>query len=223
MLSGRTTKSEPLHKITTVAVNHHQVRNAVLRDSEAMEICIKRPKAPEICRTQVIDLRLIKAGEEGCSFMRRVKNGDRTAAHFKLRGRRRKRTYQESTRHETRNLKKKKEVRQIHREEKERNKGKDSSPRSVIMGVVGRTETGIEGTTKTNAVNTAKIDAEDTAGMGAVGAVGVAAADTLTFAASPGPSKGFANERNGHTNKRGKVNLAKKKKRRGGGEESTYP
>ena len=117
MLSGRTTKSEPLHKITTVAVNHHQVRNAVLEDSEAMEICIRRPRAPEICRTQVIDLGLIKAGEEGCSFIHRVRNGDRIAAHFKLRRRRRKRTYQESTRHETRNLKKEEKERQIHGEE----------------------------------------------------------------------------------------------------------
>ena len=99
---------EPLHKITTVAVNHHQVRNAVLGDSEAMEICIRRPRAPEICRTQVIDLRLIKAGKKGCNFIRRVRNGDRTAAHFKLRRHRRKWTCQESTRHEMRNLGKKK-------------------------------------------------------------------------------------------------------------------
>ena len=84
MLSGRTTKSEPLHKITTVAVNHHQVRNAVLRDSKAMEICIRRPRAPEICRSQVINLRLIKAGEEGYSFIRRVRDGGRIAAHLKL-------------------------------------------------------------------------------------------------------------------------------------------
>ena len=90
------------------------------------------------------------------------------------------------------------------------------------MGVVGRTETSIEGTAKTNAVNTAETDAEVTAGMGVVGAAGVAAPDTPTFAVSPGPSKGSANERNGHTNKRGKVNLAKKK-RGGGGKESTYP
>ena len=104
MLFGKMTMAESLHKITMIAVNHHEVRNAVLGDSEAMEIRIKRPRAPEICRTQVIDLRLIKASEEGCSFMRRVRNGDRTAAHFKLRRRHRKRTYQESTRHETINL-----------------------------------------------------------------------------------------------------------------------
>ena len=100
--------AESLHKITTIAVNHHKVRNAVLGDSEAMEICIRRPRALEIYRTQVIDLKLIKAGEEGCSFICRVRNGDRTAAHFKLRRRHRKWTYQESTRHETINLLKKK-------------------------------------------------------------------------------------------------------------------
>ena len=96
MLSSRTTKAEPLHKITTVAVNHHQVRNIVLGDSEAMKIYIRRPRALEICRTQVIDLRLIKAGKEGCSFLHRIRNGGRIAAHFKLRGCRRRRTYQKA-------------------------------------------------------------------------------------------------------------------------------
>ena len=96
MLSGRTTKVEPLHKITTVSVNYHQVRNIVLGDSKVMEVCIRRPKAPKICRTQVIDLGLIKAGEEGCSFLHRIKNGGKTATHFKLRGCHKKRTYQEA-------------------------------------------------------------------------------------------------------------------------------
>ena len=93
------TKVEPLHKITTVAVNHHHVRNAVLGDSEAMEICIRGPRAPEICRTQVIDHGVIKASEEGCSFLHRIRNGGRTAAHFKLRGCCRKRTYQKKKMH----------------------------------------------------------------------------------------------------------------------------
>ena len=86
------------------------------------------------------------------------------------------------------------------------------------MGAVGRTKTGTKGRTETDAVNTAKTSAEDTTGIGAVGVAGVAAANTPTFAASPSPSKGFANERNGHTNKRGKVNLAKKKE--GGGKKA---
>ena len=180
---------EPLHKITTVAVNHHQVRNTVLGDSEAMEICIRRPRAPEICRTQIIDLRLIKAGEVGCSFIRRVRNGNRTAAHFKLKGHRRKRAYQESTRHETRNLKKgggEGETNPRGRNE-ERNKGKESSPGLVIIGAVGRTETGIEGTAEIDAVNMVDIGEEDTVRMGAVGTAGVAALDTPMFVVNPSP------------------------------------
>ena len=80
----------------------------------------------------------------------------------------------------------------------------------MIMGAVGRTEIGTEGMAETDAVNTA----EDTVGMGAVGMAGVAAADTLTSAASPSPSKGSTNERNRHTDKKGRVNLAKKKGKR---------
>ena len=107
--------------------------------------------------------------------------------------------------------------------DEERNKGRESSLRPVIMGVVGRTETCIEGTAETDTVNMAETGAEDTAGMGAVGMVGVATADTPTSAARPSPSKGFANKRNGHADKRGRVNLAKKKKKGGGRKDSTYP
>ena len=67
---------------------------------------------------------------------------------------------------------------------------------------------------ETDVVNIAEAGAEDTAGMGVVGAAGVVAADAPTFAVSPSPSKGSANERNGHTDKRGIVNLAKKKKKK---------
>ena len=82
---------------------------------------------------------------------------------------------------------------------------------------------------ETDVVNMAEAGAEDTAGMGVVGAAGVVAADAPTFAVSPSPSKGSANERNGHTDKRGRVNLAKKKKKRRrkrkekGRKDSTYP
>ena len=108
--------------------------------------------------------------------------------------------------------------------DEESNKRRESSPRPVIMGVVGRTETGTEGTAKIDVVNTEEADAEDTAGMGAVGAVGVVAIDTPTSTASPSPSKGSANEKNGHTNKRGRMNLVKKKKNREKGrKDSTYP
>ena len=46
--------------------------------------------------------------------------------------------------------------------------------------------------------------------MGAEGTAEVAAIDTPTFAAIPSPSKGSTNERNGHIDKRGRVNLEKK-------------
>ena len=65
-------------------IDHHQVRNTILGDSEAIKIHIRRPKSPEVYRAKVINLRLIKAGEKGCSFIRSVKDGGRTAAHLKL-------------------------------------------------------------------------------------------------------------------------------------------
>ena len=79
---------------------------------------------------------------------------------------------------------------------------------------------------ETDAVNRAEAGVEDTAGMGAVGAVGVVAADAPMSAANPSPSKGSADERNEHTDKSGRVNLAKKKKKKkegGGRKDSTYP
>ena len=91
------------------------------------------------------------------------------------------------------------------------------------MRVVGRIETGTEGTAETDAMNTVEAGVEDTARMGAVGAAGVAVADTPTSAARPSPSKGSAKERNGHTNKRGRVNLAKKKKKGRERKANTYP
>ena len=114
---------------------------------------------------------------------------------------------------------KKKEKTNPRRRNEERNKGKESSLGPVIMGAVRRIETDTEGTAETDAVNTAETGAEDTAGMGAVGTAGVAAANTPTSAASPSPANGSANERNGRTDNRGRVNLAKekrKKKKRGG-------
>ena len=95
----------------------------------------------------------------------------------------------------------------------------------VIMGAMGRTETDAEGMAEAGTINTAETGVKDAVGICAVGTAGVATADTLTFAASPGPLKGSANKRKGHTNKRGRVNLAqkKKKKKRGGRKESTYP
>ena len=84
MLPGRTTKVESLHKIIMTAIGYHQVRNTILKDSEAIKIHLRRPRSPKFCRAKVINLRLIKAGEKGYSFIRRVRDGGRTAAHLKL-------------------------------------------------------------------------------------------------------------------------------------------
>ena len=48
VLSGRTTKAESLHKVTTAAIDLCQVRNAILKDSEAMEV-YKRGPEPQNC------------------------------------------------------------------------------------------------------------------------------------------------------------------------------
>ena len=68
-----------------------------------MEVYIGRPRTLEICRIEVINLRLIKACKEGCSLTHRVQNGGRTIAHLKLRRGNRKWTYQESIKRDMRN------------------------------------------------------------------------------------------------------------------------
>ena len=102
VLSSRTTKSESLHKVTTVSIDRHQVRSTILRDLEAMEIYIRRPRTPELYKAKVINLGLVKMGKKGYSFTHRIQNGGRTIAHLKLRRSSREWTYQESTRYEMR-------------------------------------------------------------------------------------------------------------------------
>ena len=74
VLSSRTTKSESLHEVKAATINQHQMRNTVLGDSEAMKVHIRGPRTPEVYKTKVIDLRLINAGEKGCSFIPKVWN-----------------------------------------------------------------------------------------------------------------------------------------------------
>ena len=102
VLSGKTTKAKSLHKVTTAAIDRYQVRNIILKDSEAMEIYKRMPRTPELCRAEVIDLRLVKTGKKCCSFTHRIRNGGKIAAHLKLRRCSREWIYQESTRHEMR-------------------------------------------------------------------------------------------------------------------------
>ena len=67
-----------------------------------MEIYIRRPRIPELCRAKVINLGLVKTGKKGCSFTHRIQNGGRTTTHLKLRRSDREWTYQESIRYEKR-------------------------------------------------------------------------------------------------------------------------
>ena len=102
MLSGRTTKAKSLHKVTTATIDRRQVRNVILRDSKAMKIYEMRPRTPELCKVEVINLGLVKTGKKCYSFTHRIRNGGRIAAYLKLRRSSREWTYQESTRHEIR-------------------------------------------------------------------------------------------------------------------------
>ena len=83
-------KTKLLHKVATTALDHHQVRNAILKDSEAIKVYVRRTGSPEVCRTKVVNLRLVKAGKEGHNIIR---DGGRTTTHLKLRRDSRKWTY----------------------------------------------------------------------------------------------------------------------------------
>ena len=64
VLSSKTTKAESLHKVTTATIDSHQVRNTILKDSEAMEIYEIRPITPNLCRAEVINLGLVKTDKK---------------------------------------------------------------------------------------------------------------------------------------------------------------
>ena len=103
VLPSRTAKAGSLHKVTTAAIDHRQLRSTILGDSEAMEIHIRRPRAPEMYRIKFVDLRLIKAYKKGCNLTHKVQDGSKIAAYLKLRRGSGKRTYQESIKDEMRN------------------------------------------------------------------------------------------------------------------------
>ena len=117
------------------------MRNTILRNLEAIEVHIRRAKPPEVCRIEVVNLRLIKLCKEGCGLTHRVRNCGKTAAHLKLGRSSREWIYQESTRHEMRSCGLKRTDLQGRNEEGD--KGKGNSPGPAIMGAVGRTETDI--------------------------------------------------------------------------------
>ena len=107
MLPSRTAQTKALHKVAMTAVDHHQVRNTVFRDSKAIKVYIGRTRSPKLCWTKVINFRLIKTNEERCSI---IWNGDMTTTtYLKLRRNSRKRTCNKGGVEHKGTLKKKKE------------------------------------------------------------------------------------------------------------------
>ena len=90
MLPRRATKAKLSHKIAVTTVEHHQVWDAVLRDSEAVKVYVGRTGSLEVCQTKVINFRLVKTDKERCSIIR---DGGRTTTCLKLRRDSRKWTY----------------------------------------------------------------------------------------------------------------------------------
>ena len=72
VLPSRTAKAESLHEVTTTTIDHLQKSSTILKNSEAMEINIGKPRNLEICKIEVINLRLIKTSEEGYDLTHRV-------------------------------------------------------------------------------------------------------------------------------------------------------
>ena len=88
MLPRGSAKRKPLHEIPTVSVYYLRMGNTLPKDSEAMEINIRRPSTLEIHRIKVIGLRLVKPDEESSSLTHWIKDYGKTAANLKLRRRR---------------------------------------------------------------------------------------------------------------------------------------
>ena len=85
VLPSGTAKTESLHEVTTAAIDYLQVKSTILKNFEAMEVNIGRPKTPEVRGIEVIDLRLIKMSKEGCGLTYKVWNCSKITAHLKLR------------------------------------------------------------------------------------------------------------------------------------------
>ena len=74
-----------MHEVTMAAIDYLQMRRTILKNPEAMKVNIGRPKTLEVREIKFINLRLIKASEEGCGLTYKVWNYGRTAACLKLR------------------------------------------------------------------------------------------------------------------------------------------
>ena len=91
-----------MHEVTTATIDRLQMRSTILENFEAMELYIGRPRTPEVCRIEVINLRLIKTSKNGGDLTHRVRNCGRTVAHLKLRKGCKEWTCQENMKHDVR-------------------------------------------------------------------------------------------------------------------------
>jgi len=62
-------KKKPLYEVPTAVVHYLRIRDALPKDPKAMEINIRGPSTPEICRIKV-GLGLVKPDEEGSNLTR---------------------------------------------------------------------------------------------------------------------------------------------------------
>ena len=86
MLPRKTAEKKPLHEVSADAIDCLQMGKALLGNPNATEINIRRPSTPEVRRIKIVDLRLVKAGEESRSLTREIGNYNRVAAYLKLKG-----------------------------------------------------------------------------------------------------------------------------------------
>ena len=86
MLPRRTAEKKPLREVSVDAIDCLQMGKALLGNLKAMKINIRRPSTPEVRRIKIVDLRLVKAGEESRSLTRGIGNCNRVAAYLRLKG-----------------------------------------------------------------------------------------------------------------------------------------
>ena len=81
------TKEESLHEISMAAINHLQIGDTLLKNSEAMKVNIRSSSTLEVHKNKVIGLGLVESGKEGNGLIHKVRNGGKIATNLKPRDR----------------------------------------------------------------------------------------------------------------------------------------
>ena len=74
MLPRKMAKKKPSHEVSMAPIDCLQVGSTLPRNPEAVEINISRTNTPEVHRIKIINLGLVKAGEESRSLAHRIWN-----------------------------------------------------------------------------------------------------------------------------------------------------